>query len=252
MRNSIFYLALTGLVCTQSVLAAEQRTNMTPTATHSVNQQALDTYSLNSDNIQQQKNREQAQRWGLTETEWQRYLEIKNYERSYWSPNLDPLTTLGVEAKTDAERRRYAELLAKKEYERVEKELAFQRAYDQAFQRLYPNQLPFEVEPHVSQATGRIYYFTRLDDCEKCETDIHRILTYANNKTPIDIYVVGSSGNDEAIRKWATKHHIDPAKVKSRQITLNHDSGYWLRNGNGKMPVAFQVQGDGQWQSIIY
>ncbi|MDG2961722.1 TIGR03759 family integrating conjugative element protein [Exercitatus varius] len=252
MRNHLLGLTLVGILFSHPVLSDTRQTDTQPTVAQTVNRQSLDNLSLNANQLNRQDIHEQAQRWGLTEIEWQRYLDIKQHERSFWSPNLDPLTTLGVEAKTEAERRHYAELLAKKEYERVEKELAFQRAYDQAFQRLYPNQLPFEVEPHISQATGRIYYFTRLDNCEKCETDISRILSYANNKTPVDIYIVGSSGNDDAIRAWATKHRIDPVKVKARQITLNHDSGYWLMNANGKMPVAFQTQGDGQWKLLAY
>ncbi|TYG35305.1 TIGR03759 family integrating conjugative element protein [Lonepinella koalarum] len=254
MSHRLFYLvlAIVGIMFCQTVLSEEQPTNAQTTNTPSVNWLTLATRSLNLNQPNQQNIREQAQRWGLTETEWQRYLEIKQHERSFWSPNLDPITTLGVEAKTDAERRHYAELLAKKEHERVDKELAFERAYYEAAQRLYPDQLPFQVEPHISQAMGRIYYFTRLDNCEKCEIDISRILSYANNKTPVDIYIVGSQGNDDAIRVWAAKHRIDPAKVRSRQITLNHDSGHWFMNANGKMPVAFQVQGDGQWKLLSY
>ncbi|MGR3807784.1 TIGR03759 family integrating conjugative element protein [Pasteurella testudinis] len=190
--------------------------------------------------------------WGLNANEWTRYLELKQGERGIWSPNLDPLTTLGIEATTDAERQRYARLLAQKEYQRVEKELAFQLAYDKAFQELYPNEMPFTVEPHASQASGRIFYFTRLENCEKCETDLSRILSYADGRAAIDIYVVGEQKNDEAIRKWAVKHKIDPAKVNQRIITLNHDTGYWLQYAEGKIPAAFQVTGDGVWQKLVY
>lgn len=193
-----------------------------------------------------------AQEWGLTTEEWQRYMMLQQGERGIWSPNLDPLTVLGIEAKTDAERTHYAELLARKMYERVERELAFQRAYDKAFAKLYPNELPFTVEPHISQSVGRVIYFTRLNNCPKCESDISRILSHVDNKTPVDIYIVGLAGNDNAIREWAKKHQIDPVKVKQRLITLNHDNGYWLRYTNGKMPAAFQIQEDGQWQSLVY
>lgn len=78
----------------------------------------------------------QAQQWGLTDSEWQHYQQLRQGERGIWSPGLDPLTALGVEANSDAERQRYAELLARKEHQRVEKELAFQRAYSQAWKRL--------------------------------------------------------------------------------------------------------------------
>lgn len=195
---------------------------------------------------------QKAQEWGLTAEEWQRYIELQQGERGVWSPNLDPLTVLGIEAKTEVERTRYAELLVRKMYERVERELAFQRAYDKAFAKLYPNEQPFTVEPHISQSIGRVVYFTRLDNCPKCESDVSRILSHVDNKTAVDIYIVGVAGNDNAIREWAKKHQIDPLKVTKRLITLNHDSGYWLRYAHGKMPAAFQIQEDGQWQSLVY
>ena len=53
---------------------------------------------------------EQAASWGLTEQEWTRFEQIQAGPRGFWSPNLDPLTALGVEAQTDQERQRYAEL----------------------------------------------------------------------------------------------------------------------------------------------
>lgn len=83
-------------------------------------EKSLDVKSLNQTELSQK-----AQEWGLTTEEWQRYLELQKGERGIWSPNLDPLTTLGIEAKTEEERTRYAELLARKMYERVERELAF-------------------------------------------------------------------------------------------------------------------------------
>ncbi len=94
----------------------------------------------------------QAQQWGLTDSEWQHYQQLRQGERGIWSPGLDPLTTLGVETNSDAERQRYAELLARKEHQRVEKELAFQRAYDQAWKRLYPTLTPIRsvVQPRLA------------------------------------------------------------------------------------------------------
>ena len=41
------------------------------------------------------------------------------------SPNLDPLSALGIEARSDEERRRYAELQVQIEARRVEKLLAY-------------------------------------------------------------------------------------------------------------------------------
>ncbi|STE82362.1 integrating conjugative element protein, PFL_4693 family [Escherichia coli] len=61
------------------------------------------------------------------------------------SPGLDPLTVLGIEARTDAERRQLAEKWVKAEYERTEKELAFQREVNAAWKRLYPGVMPVSL-----------------------------------------------------------------------------------------------------------
>src|SRR3990167_11135556 len=57
----------------------------------------------------------QAANWGLTEQEWSRFEHIQAGPRGFWSPNLDPLTALGIEAQSDQERRRYAQLQVKLE-----------------------------------------------------------------------------------------------------------------------------------------
>ncbi|MFL4110810.1 TIGR03759 family integrating conjugative element protein, partial [Pseudomonas aeruginosa] len=70
--------------------------------------------------------------WGLQPQEWARYRELMDGPLGIYSPNLDPLSALGIEARTDEERRRYAELQVQVEARRVEQLLAYQRAYDEA------------------------------------------------------------------------------------------------------------------------
>ncbi len=74
----------------------------------------------------------------------------------HFSPNLDPLTALGIEARSDEERRRYAELQVQVEAQRVEKTLAYQRAYDAAWQRLHPGMQRVNLPgaSQTSSATG--------------------------------------------------------------------------------------------------
>lgn len=201
---------------------------------------------------QQQESEAKAKEWGLTLEEWNRYIELMNGERGMWSPNLDPLTALGIEARTEEEQIKYARLLAKKYRERILKELDFDKLYRQEYKKMYPNELPFEVEPHISQAVGRVIYFTRLDNCDSCKTDLKKMLNYANNQTPVDIYIVGQNVSDNDIHKWAAENHIDPIKVSKKLITLNHDKGYWFQYSFGKMPAAYQIKQGGEWKSLVY
>ena len=58
--------------------------------------------------------------WGLQPQEWTRYRELMDGPLGIYSPNLDPLSALGIEARTDDERRRYAKLQVQIEARRVE------------------------------------------------------------------------------------------------------------------------------------
>lgn len=190
-----------------------------------------------------------ARDWGLQAEEFARYRQLMQGPLGVYSPNLDPLTALGIEARTDEERRRYAELQVQAEARRVEKTLAYQRAYDAAWKRLHPALQPVLLTDAGSSlstpgARGRLAVFVK-DDCPACE---HRVRQLQTAGTAFDLYMVGSRQDDARIRRWAGKAGIDPAKVRARTITLNHDAGRWLSIGlQGELPVAVR-EVNGQWQ----
>lgn len=193
---------------------------------------------------------EQAASWGLTEQEWTRFEQIQAGPRGFWSPNLDPLTALGVEAQTDQERQRYAELQVALEAKRAERELAYQNAYTAAWAKLFPGLLPIQgmasPSPVSSAVSTRPGLFVE-DHCPACNAEAQRL---QNSDTAFDIYLVGSQGEDERVRRWARQADIDPAKVQRRQITLNHDRGRWFSLGApGPLPATFQ-RVNGQWQRL--
>lgn len=188
--------------------------------------------------------------WGLSDKEWQQYQQVLKGPRATQSPGIDPLMALGLEAKSASERRRFAEMWVREEYARVEKELAFQREVDAAWKRLYPNTLSVNMGnasgiAHDTQ--GRLALFVQRN-CVQCDARLNAVL--ADNR-PVDIYLVDSAGSDETIRQWALSHHIPVDRVRSRQITLNHDNGYWLKYGQGRMPVVLQ-QGASGWQIAAF
>ena len=180
-----------------------------------------------------------------------RYNELMNGIRGIQSPNLDPISTLGIEARNDAERRHYAELWVKQEYERTEKELKFQREVDAAWKRLMPNMLPVNMGNAAGIAHdsgGRLALFVREADCQRCDARLSAVLA---DKRPVDIYLVDSEGSDQKLRNWAQQHRIPSEQVRERRITLNHDGGRWMRYGNGIMPVLLQ-QGESGWHIAAF
>ncbi|CAG8864407.1 MULTISPECIES: TIGR03759 family integrating conjugative element protein [Pseudomonas] len=190
----------------------------------------------------------QAANWGLTEQEWSRFEHIQAGPRGFWSPNLDPLTALGIEAETDQARQHYAELQVTLEAKRAERELAYQNAYTAAWAKLFPGLLPIQgmasPSPTSSPVAPRPALFVE-DQCPACTAEAQRL---QSADLAFDLYLVGSQGEDEHVRTWARQAGIDPARVQRRQITLNHDRGHWFSLGApGPLPVTFQ-QVNGQWQ----
>ncbi len=198
----------------------------------------------------QQNTQQQAQQWGLSANDWSRYQTLMKGERGIMSPGLDPLTALGVETDNSAERRRLAELWVKHEYQRTEKELAFQREVNAAWLRLYPETLAVNMGANAAgiahDTQGRLALFLK-ENCSRCDARLAAVL--ADNR-PVDLYLVGID-SDDGLRAWAVKHNIPVEKVRSRQITLNHDNGLWFRYGMGQMPVILQQRETG-WQVAAY
>lgn len=188
-----------------------------------------------------------ARDWGLTTDEWSRYRELMDGPLGVYSPTLDPLTALGIEARSDEERRRYAELQVMAEARRIEKTLAYQRAYDDAWQRLHPGmeRIAFAGAGGQDQTagSGRLAVFVR-DGCPECGAVVQRLQSAG---TGFDLYMVGTRQDDERIRDWARSARIDPARVREGTITLNHDSGRWLSLGlEGNLPAVVR-EVNGQW-----
>lgn len=198
----------------------------------------------------EQRQSQRASDWGLTEQEWSRFEEIQVGPRGFWSPNLDPLTTLGVEARNEQERQRYAELQVKLEARRAERELAYQRSYDAAWIRLFPVQFPVQglggTPTNSSPASQRLALFVE-EHCPACTAEAQRL---QQQGAEFDLYLVGSQDEDERIRAWARQAGIEPARVQRRQITLNHARGQWPGLGeHDPLPALFQ-QVHGQWRRL--
>lgn len=195
-----------------------------------------------------------AREWGLTLQEFSRYQTLMQGPRGVYSPGLDPLTALGIEARTTEERQRYAELQVQAERRRIDKELAYQRAYDEANARMYPGEKIIQItsspapgangSKQTLPGSGRLAVFVK-DDCPPCVAQVQDLQA---QKQPFDLYFIGSQGEDERIRRWAILAGIEPSNVRNRTITLNHDQGRWMGLGlGGDLPAAVR-EVNGQWR----
>ncbi|SFT71770.1 integrating conjugative element protein, PFL_4693 family [Paraburkholderia aspalathi] len=191
-----------------------------------------------------------ARAWGLHDDEWTRYQQLMQGPLGLASPQLDPLSALGIEARSDAERRHYAELQVQFEVRRVQKELRYQQAYDAAWKQLYPTLQPVNLHAPATDTAasadvpGRLAVFVK-DGCAACDDRVRALQAQGST---FDVYMVGSRQDDGLIRQWAQHAGVDPARVRARTITLNHDAGRWLSiGGQGDLPAIVR-EVDGQWQ----
>lgn len=212
--------------------------------------------SLMAGNTHSTTDLSRARLWGLSETEWLRYQELMQGIRGSISPStISPIEVLGIHARDEVERQRYAEAWARAMYQDTGRILAFQHAYDAALKRLYPNEplidtgrLPGKTEAKsVFQPTDRLLFFTR-PECPVCDLMLKNLLKRIDEVSGIDIYLGNiTQGDDSAVRAWASGRQIDPEWVHSRRITLNHDGGALkkLTNGEGEAPYLLRRRGDG-------
>jgi integrating conjugative element protein (TIGR03759 family) len=221
-----------------------------------------------------------ARYWGLTIDDYRRYQALmKGVRGAISDPRISPIEVLGIHARDDAERRKYAEMFARLMAEDTQRVLQFQLEYDRAFRRLHPQLvvLDFATSPRhpVSQktamvtpssstapatssstiATGishpaavstgdRLLVFTRAD-CRECDDLVQRATAAAVSGVTVDIYLVGARSNDE-VQRYARRMALDPAVVNSGRVTLNLDAGTFARvlPKQGDLPALVRKRGD--------
>ncbi|HNP34345.1 MAG TPA: TIGR03759 family integrating conjugative element protein [Woeseiaceae bacterium] len=169
--------------------------------------------------------------WALSEGELERAETLLQGLRGALSDTrISPIEVLGIHARTEAERRRYAEQWARLQIADAERVLAFERAYRVAVRDLLGNKSVINrqwLQPRTTgarlEANDRLLFFTRTD-CAACVALGRRVLKQAGQLAGIDIYLVDET-DPVAIRAWAEAQHIDPSLVKRKAITLNSDAG---------------------------
>jgi integrating conjugative element protein (TIGR03759 family) len=236
----VFTMTITAFAVEQS----DTRVTETDTGASSAGESALTPSELARSRI-----------WGLSETEWRRYTQLMQGVRGSISPaTISPIEVLGIHARDEDERRRYAELWARAMREDAERILAFQRAYDEAGKHLYLGQTLIDLDrlparedkPRALQPGDRVLFFTR-PACPACDALLDGLLKRIDTVAGVDIYLAGvTEDDDQGVRAWAAEHGIDPAWVRNRRVTLNHEAGALARltQGKGEIPYLLRRRGE--------
>jgi len=78
-----------------------------------------------------------AKDWALTDREWNQYINLMQGTSGHYYKNLSPPEVLGIHADSAEEQRHFAEIAAKLEHDKLERELRFNAAFHEATTRFY-------------------------------------------------------------------------------------------------------------------
>jgi integrating conjugative element protein (TIGR03759 family) len=195
----------------------------------------------------------QAKVWNITTDDWLRYEKIMQSKGQYLWKDLDPITVLGLNARTDSERKRYAEKLAKLEFSNAQKVILLDRAYNKAFHDLY-GKLPV-VDPsklNIGRAKASLLSVPKASvkgefgdryiafvntQCRACNSMVKQVLGSLQLGVSLDIHF--NNDSRQAITRWATKQGISPESVEVGTITLNPDSALIKQFGQPAEPSLY-------------
>ncbi len=186
--------------------------------------------------------------WGLSKTDWSTYTRLMRGPSGLWYPHLAPPFVLGINAKSDADRERFARIVYGQERMRLDDLFAFNRAYQRIARtgRSAPDFNYFEDSgeygdhaghPFPGSTPARVLVFVG-PDCPRCDRTVLDLVVAGRT---IDIYYVGA-GTDTEISRWAHRVGLPQPRVRDRSITLNHDRGALARAGMNPsdLPVLFR------------
>ena len=216
-----------------------------------VNQSTFGTANVSS--IESTSTDYQSKVWNISSEDWVRYEQIMQSEGKFLWKDLDPITVLGLNARSDSERKRYAEKLAKLEFDNAQKVILLDRAYNKAFHELY-GKLPV-VDPsklNIGRAKASLLSVPKASvkgefgdryiafvntQCSACNSMLKQVLNSLKLGVSVDIHFKNDSR--QAITQWATKQGISPESVEVGTITLNPGSALIEQFGQPAEPSLY-------------
>ncbi len=203
------------------------------------------TYSDTAfDQLSADQQQQIAQVWGVTDKEYAHYLWLmQNTPSGRWYKNLDPDEVLMLNANNDQERMKYALIVVKETHDRGEHELAAQKAYDQAWQTLYPNQPRIMIPGQTPQsfkelkAGDTLLFFTKIND-DSSNATLQQLfdLIVHHSDVRLQIFIVGDPGS-KAIETWANQQKIPTDLYQAGVIKMQMDKGYLSKLTQSPLPT---------------
>ncbi|HIF9337712.1 hypothetical protein [Photobacterium damselae] len=222
------------------------------------------TYSFDDDAIKVALSRTdmiKAKNFGLTDQEYAKYKYLMEYTpRGTWTKNIDPVVALGVSAKTEAERIKYAKLIYKQREIREKQELAFslavmkveqnhtpdnprwkpwQERRDWILKKTDPN---FESDQaHSSKSIEYVNIFVDPSNCKTntCNAKMHDLVRSKLANTKIEFVLINSDRNEtEQFKHGLSNENLSDIRfssMKEQNLPINHPElpFMYIKNAKG-------------------
>ena len=213
-----------------------------------------------------------AKNWGVTESDWVKYKTIMaTTPRGNWSPNLDPIVSLGIEANTEEERTRFAKLLYDTEIERQSKEIDFNWAVVKYHCRIAPQsnlcktseqlrrETLIEAEKQIAQGEinerspreidnwSPIRYSLFVDVSTHCDASCDQYLSDTTSTLPyLDITI--SNAGKNGVKKFIKRYKIIQYDLITKNVTVTRG----VRHGHltEDLPVVYKVIDGAIWGRV--
>jgi len=186
--------------------------------------------------------------WNITQQEWNRYQSIMRTTGKYFWKNMDPVTVLGLNARSREERNRYAKLLAIQEHKKVKAEILLSRAFHTQSMKLYGHKiidlskLGLPLQNTSVTDTNKAHFGDRYilfinTHCTECDALVKNVRDNMGIGVSLDLEFKNDTRRE--IVAWARKQNITPSVVRSKRITLNPESGLYNKYKNPAVPSLY-------------
>lgn len=242
-KIGIIKIILVGVLLNMQLAFAA--TDLTPVIAKN-NYDYTKSIQMDFEKLSQTEQKAIADNWQVTREDYDHYLWLmENTTAGKWYSNLNPAEVLGLYAKDDNERMRFAKIIVQNTMLRIQRELLLQKAYDQAWQALYPQLKPIQYpnenfkSAKLRLQTTALLLFIHLHDEKPMEIGQLIRFIQAHHNIILNIYFVGDKTTDAMIEAWAKKANIPVSLVANGQITLNHDQGHFKQLTHDKEITPF-------------
>lgn len=257
MKKSMLVITTLALAIPAAVIAQSQSGNTSYSTQQNIDtmKQHMATANLKST----------ADALGVTEEEVARYNELTREGSVYRSlgKDLTAIEVLGMEARSESERQRYARMMIEQETRYQKNLLAFEGAKLDVLKQQYPNLSIWYTEEELRQrdlpdllkglATfqdKRLVIYASADNCDsECRDYISKVRSSASNKTRVDIFFTNTGGSDKKLRDAVSLIGLDGKDIDGTTLTVNHDKGYFARlevDAVKTLPMAIKLDRSGQ------